>query len=539
MSGDITETTLADSIDELVESARSAMSVGRWDDAVACYTRAIEQTRELGGEVAELLRRVGQVHYQRGEFKLAEEFYDSSIAAAREAANIQHEASALNCQGNCQQSLGRLDRAETLFIAANELAQQLGNRRLSVMTQQNLGTLANIRGDTVTALQRYRSALEGYEDLQDDQAMVWVLNNMAMAYVDLERYTEADGAYTRALAMAEMRGDADLVGTVQVNRAELFVHLQMFDEARVCCDQAFEIFGRLESSWGLGEAYKAYGIIYREGGKLHLADAHLELVIELAHDNGNALLEAEGEHERALVALIQGKKRDALKGLNRAQRLFSNLSATRELFDIDKRLNRLEESYLSVVATWGESIESKDAYTAGHCRRVADYATRLAQEVGFSGRDLNWIRMGGFLHDVGKTSVPSEVLNKPGKLDAREWELMKSHTTVGDDIVAELDFPWDIRPMVRSHHERWDGRGYPDGLAGTDIPLTARILCVADIFDALTTTRSYRPAYTVQQALALMSEDSGRAVDPDLFETFRNLLSTGEIAPGQQPRHTA
>jgi putative nucleotidyltransferase with HDIG domain len=88
--------------------------------------------------------------------------------------------------------------------------------------------------------------------------------------------------------------------------------------------------------------------------------------------------------------------------------------------------------------------------------------------------------MGAFLHDVGKTAIPAEILNKPGKLTPEEWRLMQSHTTVGDEIVTELDFPWDIRPIVRNHHEHWDGSGYPDGLAGEEIPLTARILCIAE-----------------------------------------------------------
>jgi putative nucleotidyltransferase with HDIG domain len=148
----------------------------------------------------------------------------------------------------------------------------------------------------------------------------------------------------------------------------------------------------------------------------------------------------------------------------------------------------------------------------------------LAAAAGFEGRDLVWIRMGAFLHDVGKTEVPAEVLNKPGKLTADEWEMMRSHTTAGDAIVAGLDFPWDIRPIVRNHHERYDGSGYPDGLCGEDIPFAARVLCVADIYDALTTTRSYRPAYTPAEALDVMRAEAGSVLDPKLFELFASVI---------------
>jgi HD-GYP domain-containing protein (c-di-GMP phosphodiesterase class II) len=128
--------------------------------------------------------------------------------------------------------------------------------------------------------------------------------------------------------------------------------------------------------------------------------------------------------------------------------------------------------------------------------------------------------------------VPQAVLNKPGKLDADEWELIRKHTTDGDAIVLELNFPWEISPMVRSHHERIDGRGYPDGLQGNDIPLTARMLCVADVFDALTSARSYRPALSADQALRLMEKDVGTAFDRDIFERF---LSTRIWQHIQQP----
>src|SRR5690606_25841802 len=106
---------------------------------------------------------------------------------------------------------------------------------------------------------------------------------------------------------------------------------------------------------------------------------------------------------------------------------------------------------------------------------------------------------------VGKIEVPAEILNKPGKLTSEEWREMQAHTTAGDRIVAELEFPWDIGPIVRSHHERWDGSGYPDGISGDAIPLTARILCIADVYDALTTTRSYRPALSREEALEIMT----------------------------------
>ncbi|HZG41400.1 MAG TPA: HD-GYP domain-containing protein, partial [Longimicrobium sp.] len=217
-----------------------------------------------------------------------------------------------------------------------------------------------------------------------------------------------------------------------------------------------------------------------------------------------------------------------LEALNRSHALFTSLQARPDLADIDSRVSELEEEFLSLVRFWGESIEAKDRYTLGHCARVADYACRIAERAGMTDRELTWFRMGAFLHDVGKIEVPEEILNKPGRLTDEERATMERHTVIGDEMLAPVEFPWDIRPMVRSHHERWDGRGYPDGLAAQAIPRSARILRLADVFDALTTARSYRAPLTPEQALDIMRDDQG-SFDPELFEIFLDLYD--EFAP--------
>ena len=155
--------------------------------------------------------------------------------------------------------------------------------------------------------------------------------------------------------------------------------------------------------------------------------------------------------------------------------------------------------------------------------RVAEYSCALASAIGFDQATLFWFRMGALLHDVGKLIVPSEILNKPGRLTPDERSLIERHPVAGVELLAGIEFPWDICPMVRHHHERWDGGGYPDRLGGEVIPLSARILCVADVYDALTTTRSYRRAYSRADALHIMGSDVGSMFDPELFPRFLEL----------------
>ena len=277
-----------------------------------------------------------------------------------------------------------------------------------------------------------------------------------------------------------------------------------------------------EGRWS-GEILKHYGTIYRLTGRPELALDSLRRARTLADDQKNTLLAAEIAREFAEVYSDQGRNQDTLKALNECLRLFSEFQAKHDLAEVRDRIARLEYRFLDVVCSWGESIESKDRYTQGHCERVADMACALATAAGLQEEGLTWFRMGALLHDLGKIAVPSSILNKPGRLSAEEWIMMKKHPEAGVELLRGIEFPWDIRPMVRHHHERWDGSGYPYGLRGEDIPISARILCLADVFDALTTDRSYRKGLPPEQAMSIMRGEAGSTFDPLLFRVFEGL----------------
>ncbi|MGH7636527.1 MAG: HD-GYP domain-containing protein, partial [Gemmatimonadaceae bacterium] len=188
------------------------------------------------------------------------------------------------------------------------------------------------------------------------------------------------------------------------------------------------------------------------------------------------------------------------------------------------------------VRHYAQNIESKDAYTLGHCERVADLACAIANDMGFDETTMFWFRVGALLHDVGKIVVPPEILNKAGPLTPEERKIMESHPMAGVELMRDVEFPWDVLPMIRGHHERWDGHGYPDRLAGEAIPLSARMLCVADVYDALTTDRPYRKAFDMADALKLMEADSGRAFDPTILGRFLRIMRAEEKRSSGQTR---
>jgi putative nucleotidyltransferase with HDIG domain len=206
----------------------------------------------------------------------------------------------------------------------------------------------------------------------------------------------------------------------------------------------------------------------------------------------------------------------------------------------DSRLHvdKLNRMYLSTVETLATAIDAKDEVTHGHIRRVQAATVGLAHELGVTDAEmLKAIEAAALLHDTGKIAVPEHILNKPGKLTAAEFEKMKLHAPIGAEILSSIDFPYPVVPIVRHHHENWDGTGYPDGLRGTDIPLGARILSVVDCFDALTSDRPYRARMTDEQALQILSDRRGTMYDPVVVDTF--VKSYKRIVPGEAPAHPA
>lgn len=189
--------------------------------------------------------------------------------------------------------------------------------------------------------------------------------------------------------------------------------------------------------------------------------------------------------------------------------------------DANKHLTELNKLYLSTVETLAMAIDAKDQITHGHIRRVQTYATGLAKTLGVADtKVLRAIEAAALLHDMGKLAVPEHILNKPGKLTASEYERMKLHASVGAQILSAIDFPYPVVPIVRHHHENFDGTGYPDGLRGEDIPLGARIMAVVDCYDALTSDRPYRPALCDAEALAIIEARKGTMYDPAVTDAF-------------------
>jgi putative nucleotidyltransferase with HDIG domain len=210
------------------------------------------------------------------------------------------------------------------------------------------------------------------------------------------------------------------------------------------------------------------------------------------------------------------------------------------LDDAQQHVAKVDRLYLSTIETLATAIEAKDGVTHDHIRRVQTYAIALARALGVNDEaTLKAIEAASLLHDTGKLAVPEHILNKPGKLSVAEFETMKLHVDAGADILSSIEFPYPVVPIVRCHHENWDGSGYPRGVKGTDIPIGARILSVVDCFDALTSDRPYRRALSDADAIEILQARRGTMYDPLVVDTFLRLLpEIGREVP-EAPQHSA
>ncbi len=223
--------------------------------------------------------------------------------------------------------------------------------------------------------------------------------------------------------------------------------------------------------------------------------------------------EKSDKFDQLLLLIESGIK--SIKQMNEIKRINQELSNSKE---------QLEQAYLDMVQTLRYTVEAKDTYTRGHSDRVSEYSVLIGEKLGLSEDQIKTLRIGGLFHDIGKIGIPDSILLKQSKLTDDEYSEIKNHPSIGAHILGSATVFKDIIPIVKHHHERYDGKGYPSGLKGADIPYLARIAALADTFDAMTSKRSYRDALELQYVLDEIEKCKGTQFDPQLADTFLDIL---------------
>src|SRR5438876_9493526 len=368
-------------------------------EAAAGYEAAIEAAERAGERavLAEALRRLAVVRHKSNQSVEARRLCERSFTVARETSNDILAAEALNTLGGIDLEAGPLADARRNFLRAVQLGG--ASRELRARAEQNLGILASIQGDCEDALACYARSLEAYKSCNDEHGSAIAYHNLGMVSAQRQLLDEADRYFTQSYEIAVRVQDTYLQGLCLLNHAEVYFARERYEEARRNAETALGLFdgGVLRA-----QAYRIIGMVYRETGRPALAEARLRSALELAVTTGSVLNEAAARRELAILYQAMGRNPDALRLLNEAHALFRRLDARGDLVYVDGKMAELEATYLAVVSEWGQSIESSDAYTYGHCERVAQRAVAVAEILGMDEHAQTTVRVGAYLHDVGK-----------------------------------------------------------------------------------------------------------------------------------------
>ncbi|MFI5233085.1 MAG: HD domain-containing phosphohydrolase [Gemmatimonadales bacterium] len=475
-------------------------------EAIAAYAYAADKAAAAGDDalLAESLRRLSVLRHKQNNFQLARDLCLRSFDVARASGNSRLAAEALNTMGVQELLAGSVADARTLFVRA--LAGDATDRALHARVEQNLGIVANIQGDLDEALMHYQRSLRSYRACGDEHGCAIAFHNLGVISMDRERLDAAERYVRESRDIAARTGDLHLQGLGLVTQAEIDISRQRFENAHQSAEDALAIFNHLGAARGKADAYRVIGMVYRETGRHALAESRLESAISMASTAGAVLIEAEASRELALLYQAMSRNHETLRLLNHAHRLFTRLNARHDLVNVGGKVAELESAYFAVVRDWGRSIESRDSKTFGHCERVAQHAVAMSRAMGLDEHAETTLLLGACLHDLGLLKVPHEILHKSDPLTQAEAEIVRQHPVWGIELLATVEFPWDLKPIIRSHHERCDGSGYPDRLMGDEIPLGAQVVGILDWYDELRTGRFGAPALTAQEALAKVSE---------------------------------
>ena len=509
---------------DLLRAARDHTSAARTKEAVACLEAAVLAAERCGQPdvLADALRQLAVIRYQQSQPEPARQLAERSYDVARAAGLDAFAADALNTLGVQELLGGSLSEAKATFGRA--LAIGGAQRELCARVEQNLGIVANVQGNLDDALAHYRRSLTAYQHCANDHGCALAYHNLGMVTADLSKYDEAEKYYVESRTIAERLGDGQLQAMCLVSHAEVDVIRQRYDLARQKAEKALSLFDKLGLKRGKADAYRVIGMVYRETGRAALAESRLTSSLDLAVESSAVLIEAESARELALVYQTLGRNEAALNMLNRAHQLFRRLDARPDVVNVGSKRAALEGTYLSVVREWGESIEASDGLTFGHCARVAQRTVAMARALGADAHTETTMLLGAYLHDLGMLKVPHEILHKGEPLTTAEERVVEMHPLWGVELLADVEFPWPIKPIIRWHHERGDGSGYPDGLTVERIPIAAQVVGILDTYEGLTTARFGREALPSEQAIWRIVDRRAQWA-PAVLDAFLKVVS--------------
>ncbi len=488
----------------------------RYDDAIDYLTRALRAYESLGdaGGVARAHENIGIVHFSLNDFEGALRYFEKALEVWEKLGDGERIAATLNNVGTLYREKGELSKALEFLLRALELKRSQSSIPAAANSVANVGALYAEMGETEKALEFFDEAEKLYAQVGDAGGLAQVASKKAKMLLACGDAEGAAKLLQNALEHAKRSGSKDITLELLEDLAEAYAKLRRYKKAYEVAKEATELRKEIFSD-RLQRAVAEAEIKYETERKEREAELYRLKYVELREAN-----------ERL---------REAQKRLETYQNELERLveQRTAELVEAHKALQesyaKLKETFDGIVQTMTKLVEFRDPYTAGHQERVAKLAVAIARRMGLDEDTVEAVRPAAVVHDIGKIYVPAEILTKPGRLSEIEFMLIKNHSAAGYEILRSINFPWDIATIVRQHHERLDGSGYPDGISGDDIRIEARIIAVADVVEAISSHRPYRPALGLDVAIDEIQKGAGRLYDPAVVKACVEVLRSGKF----------
>lgn len=456
--------------------------------ALSTLTESYELLRTVDDPTttAQCLSNIARVHEELGDHQQCHDYTLWALELTRRQGNRTVEVYLLNNLAEAINNLKRYQEATTLFTEALGLAEEIGIRYVVGCAHHGLGRAALAQGRPNDALDHHYRALDIARELEERQNEIDALLGLGEAYVFLRQYDDARDYLQQALPLADSLALPNRAAPIRILLARTAQNTGHLHDA-------------LDHLWTARDLERE---LFDQDRDHRIQQLKVQFDVERAH------------HDAAVSQLQTELAKQAFKDAEQ---------------NVAKQTKRLAKAQVEVVTRLANAAEYRDDLTGKHTLRVGHVAALLAEHLGLDDETVSVLRVAARLHDVGKIGISDTILQKPSKLTSEEFETMKSHTVIGGQILNGGESPLlnMARDIAAAHHEHWDGSGYPNGLRGEEIPLTARIVSVADVYDALGHARPYKRAWTHEEVIAEITRQNGRQFQPEIVEALLALHDAG------------
>ncbi len=517
---------------------------GKYFESMKYFNIARTIYTELGEKrgMATTFSNIGVVFGSQSRFDLAIEQHLKALAVFEEIDDRNHIAHSLNSIGVIFRKRNNLERAEEYYLRALRIREETGDLSGLAMSYNNMGILFKNKGDLESALDYYNRSLKLKEELGDKRGISITYSNIGDILMEQEKYDSALEYNRNSLSIVEELGDEEHISDNCKVLGHIMILQKKYDEALAFLERSLRISTRIGTRICESDCYLELSDLYRAMDDYERAFLFFKKYSSLTKDIfseesadtiARLQIRYETEQKEKEAELYYLKNVDLRREINERKLVESQLVAQEQLLEervrertseLQQSMEKLKKSVEGTIQTLSKIIESKDPYTSGHQQRVAELARLIAIEMGFNDERIEAIYMISLVHDIGKISIPQEILSRPGKLSELEQEIVRTHPQIGYDILSNVEFPWPVADVILQHQELYDGSGYPNGLKGDEIMIEARIIAVADVIESMTSHRPYRSIPGIDKAIEVITLNSGILYDPEVAEACVKII---------------